>query len=84
MSLINLEDRIFICGHKGMVGKAVVRSFERKSYKNLITISKEELDLTNQKGVFEWFKKNKPDVVVLAAAKVGGIVANNSFPTEFL
>lgn len=84
MKLIDLDNRIFICGHRGMVGRAVVRSFEEKRYTTILTASREELDLTDQIAVSRWFETNKPEVVVLAAAKVGGILANNNYPTEFL
>ena len=84
MKLISLDNKVFICGHNGMVGSAVVRSFEKKKYKNILTVSREKLDLTNPISVDKWFEINKPDVVVLAAAKVGGILANNNYPTEFL
>ena len=84
MSLIKKTDRIFIAGHKGMAGSAITRSFKKKGYQNLLTVSRNELDLSSSTKVEEWFKKNKPDIVVLAAAKVGGILANNDYPTDFL
>lgn len=84
MKLINKNDRIFIAGHKGMVGSAIKRKFEFEGYKNILTVSKKHLDLRNLKQVEDWFIKNKPDVVVLAAAKVGGIYANNKFPADFI
>ena len=67
-----------------MVGSSIMRSFIKKGYKNLITVDRSELDLTDEKNVRDWFKVNKPDVVILAAAKVGGIMANSRFPVEFM
>ena len=83
-SLISKEDKIFIAGHKGMVGKSILNRFKNADYKNLLTVEKKCLDLTNQLGVQNWFNLNKPDVVIIAAAKVGGIKANNSYPVQFL
>ena len=82
--LIESSDKIFITGHKGMVGSSIMRSFIKKGYKNIITVDRSELDLTDEKNVRDWFKVNKPDVVILAAAKVGGIMANSRFPVEFM
>ena len=82
--LIERSDKIFITGHKGMVGSSIMRSFIKKGYKNIITVDRSELDLTDEKNVRDWFKVNKPDVVILAAAKVGGIMANSRFPVEFM
>ena len=79
-----LKKKIFVAGHKGMVGSAILRELKRKSFKNIITISKNKLDLTNQKRVNIFFKNNKIDEVYLAAAKVGGILANKSYPYDFL
>ena len=84
MSLINSNDKIFICGHNGMVGSAILRALTKKDYKNIITISRNQLDLSCQEAVNQWFMSKKPDIVILAAAKVGGILANNIYPTEFL
>ena len=67
-----------------MVGSAIWRSLENKGYKNLIGLSSEKLDLKNQQAVFEFYKKNKPEVVINAAARVGGIYANNKYPYQFL
>jgi GDP-L-fucose synthase len=82
--LIERSDKIFITGHKGMVGSSIMRSFIKKGYKNIITVDRSELDLTDEKNVRDWFRVNKPDVVILAAAKVGGIMANSRFPVEFM
>jgi len=83
-NLISKNQRIFIAGHNGMVGKAILKKFRDYNYQNLLTVNKTDLDLTNNEDVKNWFVKNKPDVVLIAAAKVGGIKANNDFPVEFL
>ena len=82
--LISTEDTIYVAGHKGMVGSAIVRELISSGYNNIITISRDELDLTNDSQVRNWFYKKKPKIVVLAAAKVGGIEANKNNPSEFL
>tara|TARA_B100001059_G_scaffold99509_1_gene99087 strand:+ start:5008 stop:5958 length:951 start_codon:yes stop_codon:yes gene_type:complete len=76
--------KIYIAGHRGMVGSAVYRALELKGYKNLIGKTSSELDLTNQQSVINFYNKEKPDVVIDSAAKVGGILANNEFPYQFL
>jgi GDP-L-fucose synthase len=76
--------RIFVAGHKGMVGSALVRLLKKKKNIEIITRDRSELDLTNQREVQNFFKKKKIDQVYLAAAKVGGIYANNTFPAEFI
>ena len=81
---IQSSDRIFIAGHRGMVGSALVRALESKSFANLITRDRRQLDLCDSNAVTEFFAKEKPDVVIFAAAKVGGIKANNDQPVEFL
>ena len=82
--LINCEDKIFVAGHNGMVGKAICRSLKKKGYQNLITCDRNNLDLSNSLAVDEFMNEHKPRVVILAAAKVGGILANNSYPGEFI
>lgn len=82
--LIDLDNKIFIAGHLGMVGSAILRTFEKAGFKNILRESKNKLDLLNIVEVEEWFRINKPDVVILAAAKVGGIYANSTRPAEFL
>ena len=82
--LINKKTKIYIAGHKGMVGSAVWRILESKGYLNLIGRSSNELDLRNQLAVQEFYATEKPEVVIDAAAKVGGILANNDFPYQFL
>lgn len=79
-----MDKKIFIAGHKGLVGSALLRQLKKKGYKNFILKTREELDLTNTQKVFEFFEKEKPDRVILAAAKVGGIYANNTYPVDFL
>jgi GDP-L-fucose synthase len=76
--------KIYVAGHRGLVGSAIVRNLESKGYTNIIGRTHKELDLTNQLAVREFFETEKPDYVVLAAAKVGGINANNTFPAEFI
>lgn len=83
-SLITPADRIFVAGHRGMVGSAICRALERASYHQLLTASRSELDLLDGSAVEAWFAKYQPSVVVLAAAKVGGIQANSSYPVDFL
>ena len=81
---MNKEIKIFIAGHNGMVGSAIWRALEKKGYINLIGKSSKELDLRNQQAVINFYKKEQPEVVIDAAAKVGGILANNDFPYQFL
>lgn len=83
MSTIEKNDKIYVAGHRGLVGSAIVRSLQRQGYTNIIGKSHKELDLTNQADVIAFFEKERPEVVVLAAAKVGGINANQSTPAEF-
>ncbi|MBU3580998.1 GDP-L-fucose synthase [Polynucleobacter sp. AP-Capit-er-40B-B4] len=80
----DLNQKIYVAGHRGMVGSAIVRNLQAKGYKNIITRTHAELDLTNQQAVKTFFETEKPDQVYLAAAKVGGIHANNTFPAEFI
>lgn len=76
--------KIYIAGHKGMVGAAIWRNLLKNGYKNLIGLSSKELDLRNQKSVHDFFNRVKPDIVIDAAARVGGILANNNYPYQFL
>lgn len=78
------HSKIYIAGHRGLVGSAIKRKLEQKGYSNLIYRTSGELDLRNQQAVEEFFKTEKPDYVFLAAAKVGGIHANNTYPAEFI
>lgn len=81
---MNLESKIFVAGHSGMVGTAICEKLNHAGYKNLLIVSSKDLDLTNQKNVFDFFKRNKPHVVINAAARVGGILANNNYPYQFI
>lgn len=76
--------KIYIAGHRGLVGSAIKREFESKGYTNLIYKTHSELDLTDSRAVSEFFEKEKPDWVIQAAAKVGGILGNNTYPVEFM
>ncbi|MCP9841796.1 GDP-L-fucose synthase [Synechococcus sp. J7-Johnson] len=82
--LINPSDRIFVAGHRGMAGSAICRALQRKGYAYILTATRQELDLEDAVAVRAWFEANKPQVVVLAAAKVGGIHANDTYPADFL
>ena len=84
MSLINKNNLIYVAGHNGMVGKAITRLLKSKSYKNLLLPKRKDLNLLNTIEVENWFYENKPEVVILAAAKVGGIEANNKYPADFI
>ena len=75
--MIKKNAKIYIAGHKGMVGSALTRKLKEKGYKNLLTINRKKLDLINQQKTFNFLKKNKPDLVILAAARVGGIISNS-------
>ncbi|MFR1851719.1 MAG: GDP-L-fucose synthase [Clostridium sp.] len=81
---MNLDAKIYVAGHRGLVGSAIVRNLEAKGYKNIIYRTHKELDLTNQEAVRAFFQEEKPDYVFLAAAKVGGIHANNTYPADFI
>ena len=82
--MISLKSKIYVAGHKGLVGSAIVRKLKQKGYKNLIFRSKKQLDLKNQKKVYSFLKKNKPDFIFIAAAKVGGIYSNDKYRAEFI
>lgn len=75
--------RVFVAGHKGMVGQSIVRALNNESC-HILTVGRDQVDLRNQAAVHQWFDQNKPDVVFLAAAKVGGILANSTYPADFL
>ena len=81
---MNLSSKIYVAGHKGMAGSGVLRRLKSIGYENLITRDRSELDLTNQAAVETFFANEKPEVVIMAAAKVGGIYANNIYPASFL
>lgn len=80
----NLSQKIYVAGHRGMVGSAIVRTLQAQGYTNIIGRTHAELDLTNQAQVASFFEQERPDQVYLAAAKVGGIYANNTYPAEFI
>lgn len=82
--MVTKEAKIYIAGHRGMVGSAVWRALDNKGYTNLLGKTSKELDLRNQQAVADFYKKEQPEVVIDAAAKVGGILANNNFPYQFL
>jgi len=81
---MDLNDKIYIAGHRGLVGSAIVRQLESRGFANLLMRTHKELDLTNQAQVQDFFKQENPDYVILAAAKVGGIYANNTYPADFI
>ena len=83
-ALITPADRIFVAGHRGMADSAMFRALQRAGYTNLLTASRAELDLEDGPAVQRWFAEHQPTVVVLAATKVGGIQANNTYPADFL
>ena len=76
--------KIFLAGHKGMVGSAILRRLQKQSDVEVIVRARRELDLCNQTAVHEFVKNERPDEIILAAAKVGGIYANNKYPAEFI
>ena len=82
--IVSKKNRIFLAGHRGMVGSAIYRKLFNSGYSNILTQSKKKLDLLNQKKTFEFLKKNKPHLVIIAAAKVGGIVSNMNSKDKFL
>ena len=79
-----VQPKIYVAGHRGMVGSAIVRALNRRGFANLVLRTRAELDLTDQQAVRAFFKAERPDMVYLAAARVGGIHANNTFPAEFI
>ena len=82
--MLRKDSKIYVAGHNGMVGSSISRLLNLKGFNNLIFKSSKELDLTNQELVYSFFKKENPEYVINAAAKVGGIMANNTYPYEFL
>lgn len=81
---MTLDKKIYVAGHHGMVGSAIIRALNKRGYKNILTRSHRELDLTNQEAVKNFFEAERPQLVYLAAAKVGGIHANNTYPADFI
>ncbi len=82
--MINKKSKIFVAGHNGLIGSAIIRKLKNSNFKNLYTQSRNELDLRDQKKVKNYFLRIKPDAVILSAAKVGGIEANNKYRGEFI
>ena len=82
--MISKNTKIFVAGHNGMIGSSIIRELKKKKFKKIITVSKSNLDLRNQKKVDVFFRKNKPEIVIIAAAKVGGINANNLYKANFI
>jgi GDP-L-fucose synthase len=82
--MMNFGDKIYVAGHNGMVGSAIIRRLLEKGFVNIVTRSSSELDLINQESAHSFLQEEKPDYVVIAAAKVGGIYANNTYPAEFI
>ena len=82
--MMDFQAKIYIAGHKGLVGSAIVRKLKESGFDNLITKTHSQLDLIKQNSVQNFFKKHKPEYVIIAAAKVGGIIANNNYPAEFI
>ena len=78
------DDRVFVAGHRGLVGSAIVRRLEAEGFENILTCSRDELDLTDRQAVEDFFQRQRPEYVFLAAARVGGILANDSRPAEFI
>ena len=81
---MNKESKIYIAGHRGMVGSAILENLKANGYTNFITATSKELDLRNQQATNEFIAEHNPDVVIIAAARVGGILANNEYPWQFL
>ena len=82
--MINIDSKIYVAGHNGLVGSSIIRRLKKNGYKNIIYRSKKQLDLKDQKKVFNFLKKQKPDFIFIAAAKVGGIYSNNKYKAEFI
>ena len=82
--MINLKSKIYIAGHKGLIGSAILRKLQSDGYKKIIYRTRQQLDLKNQKKVFQFLNKNKPDFIFIAAAKVGGIYSNNNYKAEYI
>ena len=82
--MVDFKSKIYVAGHKGLVGSAIVRKLKEKGYTNIIYTERKKLDLTNQKKVIQYLKIQKPDFVFIAAAKVGGIFSNKSFKADYI
>ena len=82
--IINKRSRIYVAGHKGLVGSAIIRKLKEKGFNKIITADRKQLNLISQKKVFQFLKKKKPDFIFIAAAKVGGIYSNNKYKGQFI
>ena len=82
--MITQKSKVFLSGHNGMIGSAILRKLKNLKYKNIFTQTRKQLDLRNQSKVYKYLSKIKPDAVIIASAKVGGIEANNNFKAEFI
>jgi GDP-L-fucose synthase len=82
--MVDLNSKIYVAGHRGLVGSAIIRKLKEKGYKNIIYSNREKLDLTNQLQVYKFLRKKKPDFIFIAAAKVGGILDNNSYKADYI
>src|ERR1700681_1839677 len=78
------SSKIFVAGHRGLAGSAIVRSLQRQGFGNLLLRTREQLDLTNQAAVNDFFNQERPEYLFMAAARVGGILANSTYPAEFI
>src|SRR5215208_992560 len=81
---LQLDSAIYVAGHRGLVGSAILRTLRGRGFENILTVTREQLDLRNQSEVSHWFKANRPDHVFLVAGTVGGILANSTRPAEFI
>ena len=82
--MVNLKSKIYVAGHNGLVGSAIVRKLKEKGYKKIITANRSTLDLANQAKVFKFLKRKRPQFIFIAAAKVGGIYSNNKYKGQFI
>ena len=81
--MININSKIYVAGHKGLVGSAIIRQLKIQGYKNIIFLDRKKLDLTNQSKVYKYLQKNKPKFIFVAAAKVGGVHSNNNYKADW-
>ena len=81
---MNVSSKIYVAGHRGLVGSAIVRNLSKQGYENIITATRSELDLLDAQAVADFFATEKPEYVFMAAAKVGGIMANNNYSADFI
>ena len=81
---MNYKSKIYVAGHNGLVGSAILRELKKKGFKNIIIATRNQLDLINQEKVLRFLKRKKPDFIIIAAAKVGGIYSNNKYKAQFI